>query len=110
MESYLDGYGVFVMAKCLSWLESKIRLWTHQTFGAIQNCKLELLHAIEAMDPIRESRPLNPDNFIVSRSLGRTFLQPFYKKRSSRDGEPGLPEISLEMQIQNFFTMSLMGI
>lgn len=49
----------FVIAKMLSLLRGNLRKWVKFSFGSIKHCKLALLHELEKVDIIKESRGLS---------------------------------------------------
>ncbi|XP_039129083.1 uncharacterized protein LOC120265272 [Dioscorea cayenensis subsp. rotundata] len=55
------GCGAFVLAKKLAWLRDKLRIWSKESFGSIKLRKLALLHDLELLDIIKESRTLTSE-------------------------------------------------
>ncbi|XP_039136364.1 uncharacterized protein LOC120273726 [Dioscorea cayenensis subsp. rotundata] len=54
-----NGCGAFVLAKKLAWLRDQLHRWSKESFGSIKLRKLSLLHELELIDIVKESRCLN---------------------------------------------------
>lgn len=54
------GCGEFVMAKKMTALRVHLRRWAKLSFGSIKLKKLDLLHELDKVDVLKESRRLEP--------------------------------------------------
>ncbi|KAH7674505.1 RNA-directed DNA polymerase protein [Dioscorea alata] len=58
-EPDLSRCGAFIVSKKLAFLREKLRHWAKFSFGSIKLRKLALLHDLEELDIVKESRTLN---------------------------------------------------
>ncbi|XP_039113806.1 uncharacterized protein LOC120249381 [Dioscorea cayenensis subsp. rotundata] len=63
------GCGAFVLSKKLAGLRERLRTWAKFNFGSVKLKKLELLHQIETLDTVKESRGLLPSELVFEQSL-----------------------------------------
>lgn len=61
--------GAFIIAKKLLGLKKQFKLWAKLTFGSIRDRKRDLCQALDDLDVIQESRPLNGEELGRSNSL-----------------------------------------
>lgn len=66
------GCGAFVLAKKLAWLRDQLHRLSKGSFSSIKLQKLSLLHDLELIDVIKESRGLNTVEFHQESSLNES--------------------------------------
>lgn len=64
-----SGCGSFVLAKELSFLKSKLKDWSRNSFGSHKIHKLELLHYLHVLDQAMDSRALFPEEMLKEVNL-----------------------------------------
>lgn len=82
------GCDGFIFSKKLTYLREKLRSWVKCSFGSIKLRELSLMHELEELDIVKETRKLNQlqarQKHVLHESLGKIHKQEeiYWKQRS----------------------------